>query len=40
MTDTPTVTPGGLVTVAFLKARIDEGAEITLGSSCPLCTTC
>ncbi len=25
--DTPTVTPGGLVTVAFLKARIDEGAD-------------
>ena len=35
MTDTPTVTPGGLVTVAFLKARIDEGAD-HLGIFMPL----
>ena len=35
MTDTPTVTPGGLVTVAFLKARIDEGAD-HLGIFIPL----
>ena len=33
--DTPTVTPGGLVTVAFLKARIDEGAD-HLGIFMPL----
>ena len=33
--DTPTVTPGGLVTVAFLKARIDEGAD-HLGIFIPL----
>ena len=35
MTDTPTVRPGGLVTVAFLKARIDEGAD-HLGIFMPL----
>ena len=35
MTDSPTVTPGGLVTVAFLKARIDEGAD-HLGIFMPL----
>ena len=33
--DTPGVTPGGLVTVAFLKARIDEGTD-HLGIFIPL----